>query len=555
MTTRIRDLAAVLVCGLALADRAMAAPSAAAPARPNIIVILADDLGAGELGCYGNAVHRTPNLDRLAAGGVRFRTCWATPLCSPSRVLLMTGQYGFRTGWFDLHGRENVPPPGDTVSPDLTTFADVLKARGYATGMAGKWQLGPIDKHPRTILSSGFDAYRAWACQAMPKDAPDGLGPRAERRRYWWPSMIQNGSYLPTDKNDYGPDLECEWLMNFMEKQKDGPFLLYWPMTLTHEPWDPTPDSSVGDLRSSVEYMDKLVGRLAAKVEKLGLKDRTVILYTGDNGTGRSGKGQRTEKGVRTPLIVNGAGVRRGFVSDALVDFSDFLPTVADLAGADLPNGVTLDGKSFAPVLHGRSDGERNWIFSYLAYERMLRDRRWLLDGAGRLWDTGGRRDGEGYVEVTGSQASEVVEARRRFAELLERLPAAQKREGNPKLGRAARDGAAVRGNPTTASAVVKRLKKGTELRITLVRGDWRKVVSPVQGWMHSSEVDPGVLRVVEADFVEVRVGPGTGYDAVRHGTLDRGTKLKVRAMGAGDWRLINEPVNGWVNAQKIAKR
>ncbi len=542
--------------GLALAilGAAGGGADAATPARPNVIVILADDLGAGELGCYGNAVHRTPNLDHLAAGGVRFETCWATPICSASRVMFMTGQYGFRTGWFDLHGRETVPPPGDTINPDLTTFADVLKARGYATGLAGKWQLGPVDKHPRTIFTSGFDAYRTWACQALPKDAPDNLGPRAERRRYWWPSMIQNGSYLPTDKSDYGPDLECEWLMNFIEKQKDGPFLAYWPMTLTHEPWDPTPDNTAGGLRANVEYMDKLVGRLVAKVGKLGLADRTVILFTGDNGTGHAGKGHTTEEGVRTPLIANGAGVRRGVVTDALVDFSDFLPTVADLAGAPLPSGVTLDGKSFAPVLRGDSNGERNWIFSYLAYERMLRDRRWLLDGAGLFWDCGNRRDGTGYTDVTGSQNWEVVAVRRRFAEILQHLPAAQKREGSPLLGRVAGNGARVRVGPSAGSSVVQTLKKGTELRITLVSGEWRKVIAPVRGWMRSTDVDPGVLRVL-ADAVEVRVGPGTGYDTVKKGKLEKGGQVKVRAMGPGDWRLIHEPVRGWVNAQKIAKR
>ncbi len=389
---------------------------------PNILFILADDLGAGELGCYGNKSAATPNLDRLASQGVRFETCYATPLCSPSRVELMTGRYGFRTGFTNFIGR--VTTRKERLQEDELTFSDMLKAHGYATGLAGKWQLGLVSLHPTMIHDSGFDEYYSWAWTqgGLPKgSAHEGR----ERNRYWDPAIVSNGKYVPTKPDQYGEDLYSDWIVDFMKRHRNRPFLAYYPMCLVHEPWERTPRKP-GNLRNCVEYMDEVVGKVLGALDRLGLADNTVVFFAGDNGTGKDGKGTVTEKGVRVPMIVRGPGVRKGIVSRDLIDFSDVLPTMADLTGAKVPEGVR-DGVSFVPELAGKPGRKREWIFSYLGYDRMLRDRRWLLEGDGRMFDCGDSRDGSGYREVTTEMGPEVIAARKRFQDVLAQLPAPAK--------------------------------------------------------------------------------------------------------------------------------
>lgn len=404
---------------------------------PNFVVIMADDLGARELGCYGHREHRTPRLDRLAEAGVRFETCWSTPLCSPTRVEILTGRYGFRTGWYNFLGRETTPL--DHLDPDEPTFGDMLDAHGYATGLAGKWQLGYITRRPRMIFNHGFDTYCTWAWQELPEGADF---PGSPRQRFWHPAVIVDGKHHPTNPDQYGPDVYAGWLIDFMRNNRDRPFIAYYPMCLTHKPWDPTPvpgkpGRKTGEgLKPNVEYMDFVVGRIVDALEEMDLRDRTIIFFTGDNGTAGAGKGKTTERGVRVPLIVNGpAHYVKPRVSKALVDLSDILPTLAELAGAKLTEGVTIDGRSFAPVLRGERAHVREWIFSYLAYDRMLRDDRWLLEGDGSFFDCGDRRDGTGYRDVTHANEPEVQAARKRFERILVDLPAPS-RPGKPGKGR-----------------------------------------------------------------------------------------------------------------------
>src|SRR3990172_2028153 len=175
-----------------------------APVRPNIILILGDDLGAAELACYGNRDHRTPNLDRLAAEGLRLDTFYAAPLCTPTRVCLMTGQYGFRTGYLGMNNKAFVPAQG---SPQRNianhfTIGKLMKSAGYATAMAGKWQLS--GEFPTLIRECGFDEYRMWAYKHnLPEGVEHtGLWEDGEKRtkpeRYWNPAIVENGNYLPT---------------------------------------------------------------------------------------------------------------------------------------------------------------------------------------------------------------------------------------------------------------------------------------------------------------------------------------------------------------------
>ncbi len=406
--------------------------------------MMADDLGAAELGCYGHPQHETPHLDRLAAEGMRFRTCYAAPICSPSRVMIMTGRYGFTTGWYNFIGRAYSPsadsPLYDIGSAQLT-FADMLKPRGYATALAGKWQLS--GQLPTLVHDCGFDEYRMWAYDHNLPMGVKHTGRRENARRtarFWHPSIMHNGEYMPTAADDYGPDLLVEFIVDFMERHRDQPFCVYYPMLLTHKPWEETPvpghpdRRALSGLKSNVEYLDHVIGQLVAALEKLGLREQTVVIFTGDNGTAGAGKGQATEAGARVPLIVSCPGtVQGGVVSDALADLSDVLPTVVEMAGATIPRNHHVDGRSMAPVLTGAAAEHRDWIFSFLGDRRILRDKRWLLDGGGTFYDCGDRRDGSGYRDVTDSTDSEVQAARERFAALLEnlRLPDVERQQLN----------------------------------------------------------------------------------------------------------------------------
>lgn len=417
----------------------------AADRPPNFIVVLADDIGAKELGCYGNTAHRTPKLDRLAAEGMRFETCYATPICTSTRVAIMTGQYGFRTGYFHLIGREYTPTAG---SPERDigrkyTFADLLKPRGYATALSGKWQLtGSI---PDLVHDCGFDTYRMWAyAENLPAGVTHtgGFEGGGRTSRYWHPSIVENGQYLPTKPDDYGPDLFTDFVIEFARANRERPFFAYFTMPLTHGPHVETPDPAKPGRRrpsgfaSNVEYLDHLMGRLVRAIDEMGLGENTVIVFVGDNGTAGSGKGTVTELGARVPLIVRCPGtVKAGVVSRELVDITDVLPTLAEFAGAGWPEGHPIDGVSLVPTLRGEAGTHRDWIFSYLGAGRLLRDRRWLLevpgDGRERMYDCGESRDGSGYREVTGSKEAEVIAARERMEEILAKLPGP---EGHPGL-------------------------------------------------------------------------------------------------------------------------
>jgi arylsulfatase A len=404
---------------------------------PNLVVILADDLGAGELGCYGHPTHRTPNLDRLADEGMRFRTCYATPICSPSRVLLLTGRYGFRTGWYNFTGRPGSPTHRDhdyDLGRAETTFAEHLKKHGYVTGLAGRW-LEAGHEH-KQVPNAGFDEYFVWAIWG--DKLPPGVKHTgaweneklAVTARYWNPCLIHDGKYVPTTGGDYGPDRVNEFCRDFVRRHRDRPFLLYYPMVLVHSPYHPVPDRErpgrkmKGGLRPFVEYMDYLVGRLVRQIDDLGLSRKTVIHFVGDNGTSGAGKATATERGARVPLIVRCPGrVKAGVASDALTDLSDVFPTLAELAGAPPPGGLVLDGRSLIPTLSGRADAHRDWVFSYLHEQRVLRDRRWLWED-GRFFDCGSSRTGTGYTDVTGAQDPEVRAAREQFEKILRKLPA-----------------------------------------------------------------------------------------------------------------------------------
>jgi arylsulfatase A len=442
--TRRDFLKASALTGAALATSGYLSTADGETKKPNLIVMMADDLGAKELACYGNPQHETPNLDNLAETGVQFKTCYATPICHPTRFMIMTGQYGHHNGVYQFPGRRGGPEPDSPVE-DMKkhfTFAHMLKKAGYTTALAGKWQLpGEL---PDLVYDAGFDEYRMWAYRHnLPKGVKHTGGwenkQKTKTSRYWHPSILKNTKYQATKPDDYGPKLFADFVIDFIQRRKDQPFFVYCPMCLTHAPWYPTPDTikapedrfkrHQSNFKANVEYMDKMVGRIIQSLDDLGIRDNTVVFFTGDNGTGGSGKGKVTELGARVPMIVNCPGLVKAIgPSDALVDLSDIFPTLADYADAPLPVDRPIDGRSFAPILRGEKSDVREWIYSYLGDGRILRDKRWLLEGnsphkPGRLYDCGDSRDGSGYKDVTDSSDADIIAAQKRFEEILKDKP------------------------------------------------------------------------------------------------------------------------------------
>jgi arylsulfatase A len=360
--------------------------------RPNILLILADDLGPECLNVYGGTSYRTPNINELARTGLRFANCYATPLCSPSRVQLMTGRYGFRTGWTNLINR-GTP---DFLNPAEFNFAHLLKQAGYRTAVAGKWQLAEFPKHPNHVNECGFDEYRCWAWEI------DGM----QTERYWKPAIWENGQLWQGATNEYGENLFCDFLIDFMKRERTNSFFAYYPMTLVHLPYESTPDNRTSGARglenfpAMVAYMDKTVGRIVRALDTNGLREKTLILFAGDNGSAheivseangvpiRGGKGTLTHIGAHVPLIASWKGtLSGGRVAPQLVDFSDVLPTLAEISGAEVPSDLRLDGHSFAPLLRGQQMIGREWVFVQLGGHRFARDVRWLLHDDGRVYN------------------------------------------------------------------------------------------------------------------------------------------------------------------------
>lgn len=334
---------------------------------PNIILLMADDFGYEAVTANGGESYQTPHLDRLAATGMRFEACYVQPLCTPTRVQLMTGLYNVRN-----YVRFGV------LDPAATTFAHRLKQAGYATGICGKWQLGSEKDLPRRF---GFDEAFLWQHTRVPP-------------RYANPGLEREGVEIDYRNGEYGPDLVNDFAMDFVTRHRGHPFLLYYPLVLPHDPFQPTPDSPDWDptVRSERErrdvkhfaemtaYMDKLIGKLVAKLDELGLRETTLILFTGDNGTHPSvtsrfrgepypgGKGTGTVRGNHVPLIANWPGsIPAGRVNADLIASVDFFSTLCEAAGTTVPAALAIDGRSFLPQLLGRPGTPRESFYVWYA--------------------------------------------------------------------------------------------------------------------------------------------------------------------------------------------
>ena len=400
--------------------------------QPNIVLIMSDDLGYEVIGANGGSSYKTPSIDSMAQQGMRFENAHVMPLCTPTRLSMMTGKYNFRNYLgFGL------------IRPDEVTFGHLLTEAGYNTCISGKWQLysyNPPDQHPeerssgQKIEDAGFDEFCVW----HPHHTEE------KGSRYKNPVIYENGEFRTDTKDRYGEDIFCDYIIDFLERKKDDekPFFVYWPMAATHKPHEPTPDSPEWDsfdppsnrsigaktwaeledgsweddpkfYRDMVEYHDKVIGRLLNYLENQGLQEDTLVIYLGDNGSPADvcsmmhqhneicgGKGKTSDRGTHVPLICLMPGtIPSDTVQTDLIEATDFLPTIFEAAGLNFPEGYIIDGRSFYPQLKGEKGNPRDWMFFHfepmnrrhglddLRQIRFIRDHRWKLYETGELYD------------------------------------------------------------------------------------------------------------------------------------------------------------------------
>jgi arylsulfatase A len=369
--------------------------------KPNIIFILADDVGFEIPQYNGGQSYPTPNINSMAAQGIRFTQCYASPLCSPSRFMILTGKYNFRN-----YGEWGVMDPNTN-----RTIANMLHDAGYKTLVAGKWQL---DGGDTSIHKLGFDDYVVYE-----PFANIGI---AKGSRYKDPTFYRNGALYAVDslKGKYGEDVLVNYMSNFMDSNKNKPFFIWYTMNLCHYPFCPTPDdpefakwdpyTSIPDTMffpSMVKYMDKKVGQVLDKVKASGLSNNTIVIYVGDNGTDKrvysyfrnklieGGKAKPYATGTQEGMIIWAPGrIAPNQLNTNLIDFTDFLPTIANIARIPKPTTYgTLDGVSFYPNLLGQAGTPRDWVFCHYDQNQGGETRpilRWINNTTYKLFDSTG---------------------------------------------------------------------------------------------------------------------------------------------------------------------
>ena len=426
--------------------------------RPNIVIIMSDDLGYEAIGANGGTSYATPVLDAMATAGIRFENAHVQPLCTPTRVQLMTGKYNFRNYiGFGL------------IAPDEVTFGHLFSDAGYKTCIAGKWQLhsyNPPNEMPearstgQTIEDAGFDEFCVW----HPHHTEE------KGSRYKDPIVYENSKFLDNMEGKYGEDIFADYIMDFMDRNQDDPFFVYFPMALTHRPLEPTPDSPEFDdfvppsnetlgagtwaeledwdddpryYKDMVEYHDKVIGRVNDKLKELGIAEDTLVIYVGDNGSPTEvcsmvhshtevcgGKGMTVDRGTHVPMICSWPGtIPADSVTPDLIDASDFLPTILEAAEITPPDGYFMDGRSFLPQLKGETGDPRDWIYFHFEpmsgrvhrFARYIRDHRWKLYDDGRLFDVNADPEEESAFEPA-TDNDERTEARTRLAPVFEQM-------------------------------------------------------------------------------------------------------------------------------------
>jgi arylsulfatase A len=369
--------------------------------RPNVIVVMADDIGFECVSSNGSKMYSTPNIDALAASGMRFENAHSQPICTPSRVQMMTG----------IYNNKNYIEFG-LLDPEQVTFGNLMKRAGYKTCIAGKWQLqGGYEG----VKNFGFDRHCLWQLTRRPS-------------RYANPGLEIDGEEKDFKDGGFGPHIVNDYVCDYLEENKasEKPFFVYYPMIEPHWPFIPTPGSPDWDPAmwkdkknepggyknqqywdGMVKLTDDMIGRLVKKLEETGLRDNTLLIFTGDNGTYTGvmstfkdqpypgGKGSPKDNGTHVPFVASWPEViKPGQTRGELVDFSDILPTIVSAAGAEIPANV--DGHSLLPLFKGDpSYNPRDYVYCW--YERNgdrnkatqhVRTARFKLYSDGRFYDT-----------------------------------------------------------------------------------------------------------------------------------------------------------------------
>ena len=390
-------------------------------ALPNVIFILADDLGYGDLSCYGQTKFQTPHIDNLGSGGLVFNQHYSgSTVCAPSRSALMTGLH---TGHTHIRGNKEAHPEGQYPLPDSAlTLAEIFKTKGYVTGMFGKWGLGNMESEGKPI-KQGFDTFNGFICQRL-------------AHNYYPTHLWRNEEKIHLTENEgsnnesYAPDLIHNGALTFLEENKDKPFFLYMPVIMPHaelvapekymekyhnkfgtetpykgaEPdskdYKKGPYGSQAEPHAAfaamVNLLDDQVGEIIAKLKSLGIYENTIIVFTSDNGPHQEGgadpdyfdsngplrgyKRDVYEGGIRTPLIVHWSGKITAGKTDHISAFWDFVPTFSELIGASIPNKI--DGISMYATLFGRPDQQKThdylyWEFHEQGGKQAIRKGNW----------------------------------------------------------------------------------------------------------------------------------------------------------------------------------
>jgi arylsulfatase A len=395
----IRPLALLFPIAAALAS-SLPAAAALREGKPNLVLILADDLGYGSLACYGSKQYRTPHLDRLAASGIRLTDFHGNgPMCTPTRAALMTGRYPQRCAWvpdedlsplFREQRREN---PAQRWAWGIAlaerTLAETLRDAGYRTGILGKWHLGYDTRfHP---MNQGFDEFRGFTGGAV--DYHTHIATHGRKELDWWEGKeIRNES-------GYTTDLLTRHAVEFIARQKDRPFFLYLAHAAPHEPWqgrDPAGKKSPAETyKEMIEVLDESVGQVVSALHDHGLEKNTLLVFCSDNGAApprgvaangrlKGRKGSMHEGGHRVPFIASWPGViPAGSTSSATAMTMDLFPTFAKLAGAETSSLPRPDGIDLTPLLEGGKPGPGRTLHWLFGDTWAVREGPWKLIGKG----------------------------------------------------------------------------------------------------------------------------------------------------------------------------
>lgn len=360
--------------------------------RPNIILIMADDLGYGDIGCYGSETIKTPNIDDLTRDGMKFTDYHSNgPVCSPTRAALLTGRYQQRAGIEGVVTAANHRHTG--MALEQVTFAEVLKSHGYATGIFGKWHLGyNVEFNP---AKQGFDEFRGYVSGNVDYHS------HIDQAGYddWWKNLEK------VPEEGYTTDLITKHGVDFIERHKDHPFCLYLPHESVHAPYQGRNDppqrlpggkkgKAVKDNQTAhtykemIEVMDESVGRIIETVRRLSLERKTFIFFCSDNGATKNGsngalagfKGSLWEGGHRVPAAAYWPGkIKPGIVTDQTALGMDLFATMVSVAGAELPAGLALDGVNLMPMLLDNKQLPQRTLFWRFQKERAVRKGPWKL--------------------------------------------------------------------------------------------------------------------------------------------------------------------------------